>query len=316
MSRSFYDSPAQKKVVDALAAKRTQIAIQNARSAGDAKTLVNRERQLQILQPPAQFESAVDALSNASYQNTLAIKNLETFMYSKDVSMAFGELLKHNEINSFNQYYGLFKKLIGDRKIGYLEFGTLWSKFRESLSNGSYNENILTLEPENKIKELIQPIKGHISFPLSSEFFSPSSSTTSSPRQSLEGKTIDTNLEYLKTLNTKQIKELIIKYNLNDKEISILGPKGGVTGVKRENLIIALDAWFKRKGITLYGGSGKGIGKHKNRMRGGGISNQSLLHRYNILAGEVNSGNNNPLIVKELYELIDELINKKLLKKI
>ena len=51
-------------------------------------------------------------------------------------------------------------------------------------------------------------------------------------------------------------------------------------------------------------------------MRGGGISNQSLLHRYNILAGEVNSGNNNPLIVKELYELIDELINKKLLKKI
>ena len=222
MSRSFYDSSAQKKVVDALAAKRTQIAIQNAKSAGDAKALVNRERQLQILQPPAQFESAVDALSNASYQNTLAIKNLETFMYSKDASMAFGELLKHNEINSFNQYYGLFKKLIGDRKIGYLEFGTLWSKFRESLSNGSYNENILTLEPENKIKELIQPIKGH----LSSEFFSSSSSTTSSPRQSLEGKTIDTNLEYLKTLNTKQIKELIVKYNLNDKEISILGPKG------------------------------------------------------------------------------------------
>jgi hypothetical protein len=39
-SRSFYDNPSQKKVVDALASKRTQIAIKNARRAGDAKAKV------------------------------------------------------------------------------------------------------------------------------------------------------------------------------------------------------------------------------------------------------------------------------------
>lgn len=124
--------------------RKLDIAIANKKKTTEERELYNRERELYIQQPPADFRTFEEASANAGYQNALAIKILKTFLYQDDVTAAFSELLKNNQINQFNQYSEVFKKLIGARHISYIEFLSIWNNFT----------NYKNINPENSPKEL------------------------------------------------------------------------------------------------------------------------------------------------------------------
>ena len=320
MSRSFYDNPTQKKIVDDIAKRKSDIAVQNSIKAGIAKATANRERQLNILPPPAQFQSAVEESANASYQNQLAIKNLEAFMYTEDARNSFGYLLKHNSINEFNQYSNYFKQSIGERHISYLDFITLWEKFIDQIHNNSFNitKPLLTFETKKLAIE-----HSRIPKPRSKS----ESEVTSKPKTKYDANIIE-------KLDAKTLKDLYKDENLNIPEIPkekgpayANVPKFGSVSSKEGKSYIQLiikqlgerDQLYKYK-VEEDKKEGEGLKRMKRikRMKGGGLNNndQSLIHTYNILSGEIQAGNDNPSIINQLYSLIDLLKSKNLLKNI
>ena len=109
--------------------RRTDIAIANKKRNTEDRDLYNRQTVLNVLQPPADFQSFEEASKNASYQNSKAIDTLKTFMYGNDANVAFSDLLKNNQVNEFNQLSFEFKKIIGEKHISYLEFLSKWNNF-------------------------------------------------------------------------------------------------------------------------------------------------------------------------------------------
>ena len=315
MSRSFYDNPTQKKIVDDIAKRKSDIAVQNSIRAGIAKATANRERQLNILPPPAQFQSAAEETANASFQNQLAIKNLEAFMYFEDARNSFGYLLKHNSINEFNQYSNYFKHSIGERHISYLDFITLWEKFIDQIHNNKFIENKHLLTFDTKRKKKKDNVEEKLKLP------------TSEINENifLKPKTMyDSNL--IEKMDAYQLKNLYKNENLNIPEI----PKekgfdnvpkfGSVSSKEGKSYIQLIIKQLSERGqlykykVEEKEDKGKGLKKMK-RMKGGGLNNndQSLIHTYNVLSGEIQAGNDNPSIINQLYSLIDLLKSKNLL---
>ena len=335
MSRSFYNSPTQKKVVDAIASKRSQIAIANSRRAGEAKAKVNRERKLGIAPPPAQFQTAADAAFDVAHNNQVAIQTLESFMYPKDALNAFGDLLKHNQINEFNAYSSNFKKALGDRKISYIEFTNYWQTFIDRLQD-DLNEKALYLTPAEK-KEFEQnanlniqlaefsgkypllpsppilPIKrtkptiiGHLEAPAEPFDYSKISRSELAKLDSA-GDTLKLWELFKKTgrANPPGLTFLVGGQTLNSRN-----------GTWQINLDLLRNDLLTED--TTDHPFGEGL-KRTKRMYGRGLTQKStsnLKHRFEVLSGEVQAGNDNPAVVSELYELIDILRTKNMIKQI
>ena len=338
MSRSFYNSPTQKKVVDAIASKRSQIAIANSRRAGEAKAKVNRERKLGIAPPPAQFQTAADAAFDVAHNNQVAIQTLESFMYPKDALNAFGDLLKHNQINEFNAYSSNFKKALGDRKISYIEFTNYWQTFIDRLQD-DLNEKALYLTPAEK-KEFEQNSELNALIPLTEYPYpleyplpiKPTKSTKSTksiivghleaPAEPFDYSKISrSELAKLKTADdTLNLWELF-------KESGRVPPAGIIfqtdkvtlssrNGIWQQNLRLLRDDLLTED--TTDHPFGEGL-KRTKRMYGRGLTQKStsnLKHRFEVLSGEVQAGNDNPAVVSELYELIDILRANNMIKQI
>jgi len=149
MSRASYNSLADKYRVDAKAANNLALAQTLSEDVGRQKAQAARDRQLNIIPPPARYQSAAEATADYAHANQQAMVTLETFMYPKDAANAFGELLKNDQITEFNQYAGNFKKALGDQTISYVEFINYWQIFIEQLHE-NINSNVLYLPADEK----------------------------------------------------------------------------------------------------------------------------------------------------------------------
>jgi len=355
---------------------RLDVSIANRIKSGQALNEYNRQVKLEIPLPPAQFKSTEEANLDASFQNTKAIANLSTFMYYNDATNALSDLIKHNEVVDFNNFYEQFKKAIGSRFLSYYEFIAFWDKFKENLTNtksdiltidqekvkqlenGHKNKlvenNLLSLE--NGLDELINagfntdilptniskadvnkilslydinnnPKITSIESPLISEIeanlsaLSNNGMSKSSPAYSalFKGVLKDFTKKHIELQKSHKIKGTTrnhVPYS-NTNLLKIKNPIYGETNLR--NLTIDnLREQAKKMGINigntldkeklikkiLKKHPGEGAGLHHFSMREHGISSKhSLKHRYSILKGEANAGNNNPNLHKELREI-------------
>jgi hypothetical protein len=161
-----------------------------------------------------------------------------------------------------------------------------------------HNENILTLEPENKkiseqkkTSERIQNLMG-----------------TNIPVRDLRGSVPS-------ATSTPQIGNYVYKksqleaMNMSDLR-TLISEEGGNPGNTQDKAKL-LNKIYSMGNVKNKIDMGAGVRSHT--MRGSGLG-ERLLHKYNILSGEIMAGNDNPKIIKELYNLIDVLKEKNLLK--
>jgi|GEM_PF-6229374 len=332
--------------------RRTDIAIANKKRNTEDRDLYNRQTVLNVLQPPADFQSFEEASKNASYQNSKAIDTLKTFMYGNDANVAFSDLLKNNQVNEFNQLSFEFKKIIGEKHISYLEFLSKWnnfismipkiieynkpttlttSEYEQALKynrkvpnsyefNNPYNqlENELNIKHRKEMhKNVLKEIKNKsINKPNTPHGKNPNGPITQIIRSS--NYPPPTHNRPLQQYVTNQLPQLSSKEReeelklLPDSELkNILNRPGYNIGRAKtrtgyEKAIIASE--IRTKKII------EGHGFRKHRMKGSGINNeQSLLHRFNILSGEIQAGNDNQSIINEIIPLMEYLKSKKIL---
>lgn len=292
--------------------RRLDIAIANRKKSAEELNKFNREQKLQIQQPPADFRTLEEAQSNSSYQNTEALNTLKTFMFRDDANASFSELLKNNQINEFNQYSYLFKQSIHGRYISYLEFLNLWNKFIEQIHNNSFlfNKPLLPFE-----RKSLLTLESKIPKPRSKSE-SESKSESINPIKQMYNE-IDLN-----NYNGPQLKKLYQDENLIIPEIK---KEKGFPNIPLINLSTKEGKEAKKLIIEQLNERGqlhklgiispsKGLKKTSYKMKGGGFnSNANLIHRFNILSGEIQAGNDNQDIIDELIPLIDLMKSKKLL---
>lgn len=258
---------------------RLDVAIQNRLKSGKALSEFNRQVQLEIPQPPAMFKSAEEEVANASFQNSKAVTNLMSFMYYNDATNALSDLIKNNEVVEFNNFYEQFKKAIGSRFLSYYEFAALWDKFKEKISDEK--SGVLSLEPEKKIltdfkqknKNVIEGLQDKIK-----------------PRLAL------TNYNYKKS-DIEDMDVADLKILLSEEGLKYPGAIKKNTSENREKLKKILFGDPKTRDRVDMGAG----------LKSQSISGGSLMGRYNVLKGEINAGNNNPNIYKELKEIKKKL---------
>lgn len=326
-----------------------EIDITNRDLSGAAKFKFNRGRKLGVIQPPAEFKSAAEATANAGFQNKLAVQTLSNFMYPDDSQNAFGDLLKNNQVVEFNQYSNLFKQALGDRKISYIEFINLWAQFIERLQDET-NDKVLYLSPSERAefeqneqynKILEYHLAEHPELVASTAKSLPTNLTqkqynkSTQEHKQFEAATYEDllknkPLKELYTIRTELIRELekfgkTVKfatqkyYNASKKDelvTDIINAHDELNPPGQSEQEIAEARVNRHQKANAVKSTGHGL---KHRIRGRGLSTKSISdmkHRFEILSGEVQAGNDNPGVVSELYELIDILQQNNLIKHI
>lgn len=350
MSRASYNSWSDKHRVDDAAARNLSLAQALSESIGMQKSQASREQQLGILPPPAKYQSSAEAAADVGHANQQAISTLETFMYPQDAHQAFGDLLKNDQVAEFNQYSSMFKKALGDRKISFIEFQSLWFEFINRLSE---SKSVETLGYFNK--EAIGPsISGLLTAPETVEI---DKSIDALPTKAAVVKFIKSNFnnnvaphlqisdKFLRQYTVKNpkdgygledLKEIVknkihvykdeIKEARTARATSNFGKlvKGAVKKERMSHVYEYRAKEAKRKmqiaknrAHSLDEAQGEGL-HHRARIHGRGISpnltKEQAIHRFKICQGEVLAGNDNPQLLHETRELITKLTKEGYLK--
>ena len=100
----------------------------------DAMGISNRNSQLNIAPPPAQYKNATEEVADAILQREKCMANLKLFMNSNDSSTALAHLQSANEVVLFNRFSTNFIQDIKNQtNITPLIFVAIWEQFKEKL---------------------------------------------------------------------------------------------------------------------------------------------------------------------------------------